>query len=369
MAEDTGGRLDAVVLAGGVALGAYQHGALEALLAAGVMPERVAATSIGAVNAALLLGGPAEDAADRIAGFWAAAAFSPPLPRPSPVGVWGADVVDRTLGFLSAAQAHLAGNPGLFRPRIPPGTDSGGVPSLYDNAPLRRKLEETVDFARLNRGAPRFSLLAVDIASGETVVYDTGAGDRIEPDHILAASGLMPEFAPVAIGGRVLGDGAFRRNAPLHLVLDDPDLRGRDFRLFVIDLFAADGARPATLGAAAERRLDLLFGGQTATTIEHAVREDRLRRLVGRLAGEDAEAMREAIAGDRLVVHLAHRSDGREAYSEKMFDFSRAMLETRRDQGRRDMAAALAVPVTAERPGLRVVRVRDGVASAGPLPG
>ncbi|WP_181704689.1 patatin-like phospholipase family protein [Chthonobacter rhizosphaerae] len=362
MSEASEGRMETVVLAGGVALGAYQGGALEAMAEAQVRPAWIAATSIGGVNGAILLGGPREDAAARLKAFWDAASFSPPVPRPSAVGWTGPDWMERALGLASAAQTHLAGNPGLFRPRVPPTTDSGGVPSLYDNAPLRRLLERSVDFDRLNDGAVRFTLLAVDVATGEEVVFDTAAGDRIGADHLIAASGLMPDFAPVAVAGRVLGDGAFRHNAPLHLVLGDPQARRRDLRCLVLDLFAVDGARPGSLGAAAERRLDLLFGGQTASILEAAGREDRLRRLIGRLAGDDEAARREAVTGDRLVVHMAYRNDGREAYSEKMFDFSRAMLDARWDRGRQDMAAALAVPGGAA--GLTVVRVREGRAAA-----
>ncbi len=54
-----------------MALGAYQAGALAVLVGeGGVTPSAVAGTSIGATNAAILVGNPAETRVERLLAFW-----------------------------------------------------------------------------------------------------------------------------------------------------------------------------------------------------------------------------------------------------------------------------------------------------------
>ena len=59
-----------LVLQGGGALGAYQVGVYEALHDAGIEPEWVIGTSIGAINAALIAGNPIEQRMGRLNAFW-----------------------------------------------------------------------------------------------------------------------------------------------------------------------------------------------------------------------------------------------------------------------------------------------------------
>src|SRR5258705_11593882 len=59
-----------LVLQGGGALGAYQVGVYEAMQEAGVEPDWVIGTSIGAINAALIAGNPPEQRFERLAEFW-----------------------------------------------------------------------------------------------------------------------------------------------------------------------------------------------------------------------------------------------------------------------------------------------------------
>ena len=59
-----------LVLQGGGALGAYQVGVFEALHDAGIEPDWVIGTSIGAINAALIAGTPSAQRMDRLNAFW-----------------------------------------------------------------------------------------------------------------------------------------------------------------------------------------------------------------------------------------------------------------------------------------------------------
>src|SRR5689334_20940363 len=59
-----------LVLQGGGALGAYQVGVYQALHEAGIEPDWVIGTSIGAINAALICGNEPAHRLDRLRSFW-----------------------------------------------------------------------------------------------------------------------------------------------------------------------------------------------------------------------------------------------------------------------------------------------------------
>src|SRR3954464_10007619 len=68
-----------LVLQGGGALGAYQVGVYEALAEAGVEPDWVVGTSIGAINAGLIAGSPKGERMDRLTDFWKRVESGPSL--------------------------------------------------------------------------------------------------------------------------------------------------------------------------------------------------------------------------------------------------------------------------------------------------
>src|SRR5262252_4583087 len=59
-----------LVLQGGGALGAYQAGVYQALHDAGIEPDWVIGTSIGAINGAIIAGNPSQRRLDRLHAFW-----------------------------------------------------------------------------------------------------------------------------------------------------------------------------------------------------------------------------------------------------------------------------------------------------------
>ena len=69
LAKDLPGRV-VLVLQGGGALGSYQAGVYQALHEAGVEPDWIIGTSIGAINASLIAGNPVEDRLLRLKEFW-----------------------------------------------------------------------------------------------------------------------------------------------------------------------------------------------------------------------------------------------------------------------------------------------------------
>jgi NTE family protein len=312
----------ALVLSGGVGLGAYQAGAYAALHAEEKLrPHWLAASSIGAVNAAVIAGSPADERIERLRALWRYDEHHDEFEHtPRLLDRW------RHLeNWVSAIGTRLAGSPGHFRPRAP--NPWRPFKSFYDLAPLTERIEELVDFDLLNSGGIRVTVAATDIETGELVLFDTEQGDRIGVDHLLASCGFLPEFAPVEIGGRLLGDGGLAANAPIEALRNRAD---GAMTCFVVDLFARDGARPADLETAVARKSDLVFANQTWQRLEAYCREQELR---AQLANE--KDLR------TTIYYLSYRPEWSEAGSERPYDYSSRSIATRWSAGEGDMAAAL----------------------------
>ena len=123
-----------LVLQGGGALGAYQVGVYQALHEAGIEPDWVIGTSIGAINASLIAGSEPADRLDRLRGV-----LVPRRARPaaSPVRRH-ADLAARWSPTCSPSRrgipAFFQPNPMAFLgPHVPLGPDAAGY---YDTAPL-----------------------------------------------------------------------------------------------------------------------------------------------------------------------------------------------------------------------------------------
>lgn len=338
-----------LILSGGSALGAYQGGAYETLDEHGFHPEKIFAVSSGAVNAALIAGNPPEKRISVLRSFWNTAvqdgawAFSP---------VWST-TWDSKRGH--AMQSLLLGSPAFFRARFPgilsmlPGmlTDTG----LVEFAPLRSRLEQLVDFERLNNGETRLVVVAVDANSGEEVRFDS-AKLTITIDHLLASSGFIPFFPPTRIDDRVMVDGGMTSNLPLEAALDEP---ATDDRLCIaLDLFRRIAPDFTSVGQAMDRQMELLLSTQSWRALQKLQQCHALRRQL-RLLGDHipkqqrgdptlASALAEGSKTEKATTLLMLSHAGVPHDSEmRAFDFSRPSLTERWEVGRTDMSHALEV--------------------------
>jgi NTE family protein len=288
----------------------------------------LAGSSTGAVTAAVIAGSPAEDRIDRLRQLWmdghtwhsieqATTRFA--IPR-------------HLQNWASALQTRVLGRAGHFHPRYLT-RPFGPFSSLYDLSPLRARLERLVDFGRLNSGEVRVCVAATDIQSGAPVLFDTAEGVRITMDHLLASCGYLPEFAPVDMDGRMLGDGGLSMNAPLEAVLLRSSQTAVEHVCFIVDLFARDGERPTGLETAMARKNDLLFGNQTFIRLEACRRESELR---DRLAATGMDT-RGSVSS---VFYLSYRPFREEAGPEKVFDLSLASAGDRWHAGALDAEEA-----------------------------
>lgn len=307
-----------LILAGGLALGAYQAGAYATLAADGRFTvSAVAGSSIGAINGAIILGNPAAVAAERLAAFWAQVAADPL----DPFGLGFAP--PRATSWASIAATRLTGVPGIARPR--PWALATGGSSLYGNEPLIRSLAQFVDFDRLN--ASRFIAVTTDLHSADAVAIDS-ARVAVAPEHLAAAGGLLPNFPAMALDGRWLGDGGLSANLPYEPFVAS-DRAGAPARLLAIELFAPRPGDPVTLGDAAERSNDVKYASQSRLRLAGLVRERALEA-----------ALHPERSGQRLA-QISYAGAHEKGGMEKMFDCSHAALRQRWDAGARDAAAVL----------------------------
>lgn len=341
-----------LVLQGGGALGSYQAGAYEALLAREEEVDWVAGISIGAINAALIAGNPRERRLQRLRAFWQRVSLDVPPSLslshpgggidPGPLRGWW----DQGMAMWGAWQ----GVPGFFRPRPPWDWWPRPPASLYDTEPLRQTLLELVDFDLLNDGPMRLSVGAVDVESGNFTYFDNRA-ERIGPEHIMASGALPPGFGAVQVGERWYWDGGIVSNTPLtHIVGHLPRDCHVAVTIFQIDLFSARGSLPGTLVEVVERQKDIQYSSRTRA-VSDWVRErqalhQRLRDMAALLPAEQQRSaeVRRLLAQTEdpsvALVHVIHRGKPYES-ANKGYEFSRLSMTEHWAAGLADMGASL----------------------------
>ena len=265
----------ALVLQGGGALGAYQAGVYEEIAKFPREPHWVAGVSIGAINAALIVGNAPARRVERLREFWTLVTS-----RVGGMLPWW-EVQQAAFHQFSAAVSASLGVTGFYTPRVPPpmfqpeGTDA--ALSWYDSAALRQTLEQLVDFDLINSGKVRLSVGAVNVRSGNSTYFDNTL-QRIGVEHIMASGALPPAFAPVMVDGEPYWDGGIVSNTPLQYVLDK---RGPQKLLVAqVDLFSARGALPTKLAGVMSRQKDIMYSSRTRFNTDQAARMQRDRRAM-----------------------------------------------------------------------------------------
>ncbi len=171
----------AFVLAGGGSLGAIQVGMLQVLLQAGLRPDFVVGSSVGAINAAYFAGSPDLAGVSRLADIWS--------------GLRRADIFPLT----------LSGALNLFR----------HPESIVDPGRLRLLVEANLAYEKLEDARIPLHVMATD-QQGVGVRLSSGSA----ADAIMASAAVPGIFPPVTIDGRPLMDGAIAANTPLRLAVE-----------------------------------------------------------------------------------------------------------------------------------------------------
>ncbi len=300
MSETSSKRLEVgVVLQGGGALGAYECGALNALLE--LMDEFAAhsheielkvvtGVSIGSINAACVVGAKTRsDARARLDALWDDLTLqAPPF-------------------WIRAAQRDLAyfGLPGFYAPR----PDFWTAPSwtyLYDTRPLLATLARHVDFNALNASPIAFAVTAVELVTGMLRIFANRPlgnvpATRIEPRHVLASGSLPPGFPWTEIDGMPYWDGGLVDNTPLGTAIDafstDRDV---DRMLVVMNLYPLRARLPRNLAGVEDRMHELSFGNRVRQDHDSARRINALVETIDELAEKIAPDDRSGWLNARL---------------------------------------------------------------------
>ena len=334
-----------LVFQGGGALGAYQAGVYEALHEAGVEPDWVVGTSIGAINAALIAGSPRDHRVERLAAFW---------DRVSNGKFMGMPVPD-WLGLPARNMATImTGLPAFFRPRpmafVNPFLPLGGdAAAYYSVEPLRELLGELIDFDQINRGAMRLSVGAAKVQNAEMVYFDS-RNEALSIDHVLASGALPPAFPAVRIDGELYWDGGILSNTPVEVVFDDNPRRSAT--VFAVHLWNPHGPEPDSIWQVMNRQKDLQYSSRAAQNIKRQRQLHRLRHVVTEIAKlvPDDAAPAERLAELRgygcdtrmNVIRLLAPSLENEDHS-KDIDFSPNGIRLRREAGYRHTREALSL--------------------------
>lgn len=350
----------ALVLQGGGALGAYQAGVYEALAEASLHPNWVAGISIGAINAALIAGNAPEARVEKLRAFWRTVTSDPWTDAFAAPSDLGGDVLRHWANHWHAAAAVMRGAEGFFSPRLVPAylapTGTAGAISFYDTSSLKTTLERLVDFDRINSGEMRFSVGAVNVATGNLICFDNRTHE-IRPEHIIASGALPPAFAPVEIEGEYYWDGGVVSNTPLQWIVETAERQ--DTLAFQVDLWSARGAVPRTLPEVMTRQKEIQYSSRTRARSDQFRKEQQLRSALTELISKLPEHLRDtpeyallAPETDRKVyniIQLIYQSRRAEGDS-KDFEFSARSMNDHWAAGLSDTVRTLRHPEVLERP-------------------
>jgi NTE family protein len=328
-----------LVLQGGGALGAYQVGVYQALHEAGIEPDWVIGTSIGAINAALISGNRPEDRLARLNEFWQR------VEQPSPL----TGLFDwMGLGnWLSNFNTVARGIPAFFTPnslaiggsKAEVGVESA---SYYSTAPLRETLNELVDFTYLCECRTRLTVGAVNACSGHMRYFDNRSAP-LTADHVMASGALPPAFGAIRIDGEPYWDGGIYSNTPIEAVLDDKPRR--DSLIFAVNVWHQTGPEPASIWQVMSRQKDIQYASRADSHIVRQKQIHRLRHVIRELHKQiprnrqnDEQVKELASWGCGTTMHVAHllapRVDGED--HSKDIDFTSAGIHARRSAGYAD---------------------------------
>lgn len=274
-----------LVLQGGGALGAYQAGVYQALHEAGIEPDWVIGTSIGAINASLIAGNAPEHRLARLREFWHRVEYC--LPANALAALPGGSPAARLMAIGYGLSEFFIPNPAAMFASLWP-LDAESV-ALYSTAPLRRTLTELVDFNRINRGETRISVGAANVCTSQMRYFDSrDAPIRIE--HVLASGALPPAFPAIRVDGELYWDGGVLSNTPLEAIFDDNPRRSA--LVFSVNVWNSNGAEPHTLAEVLNRQKDVQYTSRSYTQVARQQQIHKLRHVIAELTRRLPESER-----------------------------------------------------------------------------
>jgi NTE family protein len=326
-----------LVLQGGGALGAYQVGVYEALSEAGVEPDWVVGTSIGAINAGLIAGSPKGERVERLREFWKRVEHGPALGSFLPP--WMAASARNAVAVTNGVPAFFQPQPTAFlSPHVPLGPDAAGY---YTTKPLAETLGELIDFDQLNSGDVRLTVGASKVSNSEMVYFDSRDID-IDVRHIMASGALPPAFPAVRIDGELYWDGGILSNTPVEVVFDDNPRRSS--LVLAVHIWNPHGPEPRSIWEVMNRQKDLQYSSRSMAQIKRQRQLHRLRHIIAELSSmvpadkaKDKAVSEMRSYGCTTTMHVVRLLAPALEYEDhsKDIDFSPEGIRARREAGYR----------------------------------
>lgn len=266
-----------LVLQGGGALGAYQAGVYQALDEAGIEPDWVIGTSIGAINAGIIAGNRPGQRLPRLREFWSRMQRDPIAEMFCQVPGWGV--------MAANAMTVLGGLPAFFKPNPLAAIGLKLAPEAagyYSTAPLEKTLADLIDGEVLAAGATRLTVGAASVRTAEMRYFDSREAP-VSIRHIMASGALPPAFPAVRIDGELYWDGGILSNTPVEAVFDDNPRRSG--LVFTVNIWHAEGAEPDDMATVMARQKDVQYASRAASQIQRQKQIHRLRHIIAELAG------------------------------------------------------------------------------------
>ena len=300
-----------LVLQGGGSLGAFACGVFKALVKKNVRIDIVAGTSIGAVNAAIIVGSKNDHPEKDLEDFWMELAESNPTIIPD---VFVLDYDSKSKKYISkkissaSANAAMFGVPKMFIPvwsRWFPWSHNDDKDNnnnkiydhnntkqhlehyydflnprnwtyIYDHSPLAKTLDKYIDYKKLNLAGRkeelsevlRLIITAVDVMTARPLIFDN-AKMEIKAKHILASSGYpIYGFPWIKLEDNVYAwDGSLLSNTPVREILYASPRN--DKNIFIVENYPRKIQRlPSNMAEVESRAKDIIFSDKNMDNIK-----------------------------------------------------------------------------------------------------
>ncbi len=306
-----------LILQGGGSLGAFGCGVYKALVKNNINLDMIAGTSIGGVNAAIIVGSKREDNTDQLLeNFWLelSEGFAD-IDKLSPFSAWNwymktfqMPLKFDSYPFLSSLSAALAGieetyssnriemdvktkqmesffssfffgNSKMFIPRWAPEyalkDPEYFTPQrwtfLYDHSPLSKTLERYIDYDKLRpegNSKARLILTSVNVLNARPLTFDSYR-EQITAKHILATSAYPSyNFRWIEVKNGVFAwDGSLLSNTPLREVIAASPKR--DKRIYIVENYPKNiDSLPKNMPEVYHRARDIMFSDKTEHNVQ-----------------------------------------------------------------------------------------------------
>jgi len=297
-----------LVLQGGGSLGAFACGVFKALVKKNIRIDIVAGTSIGAVNAAIIVGSKSDHPEKELENFWIEVAESSPNIIPD---IFVFDYDNNAKKYISkkisaaSANAAMFGVPKMFTPvwwRWSPWShdedDNNKIYDrnnkrdqrehyydflnprnwtyFYDHSPLAKTLDRYIDYKRLNLAATkeklpdvlRLIITAVDVMTARPLIFDN-AKMEIKAKHILASSGYpIYGFPWIEVEDNVYAwDGSLLSNTTVREVIYASPRN--DKNIFIVENYPRKIQKlPSNMAEVESRAKDIIFSDKNMDNIK-----------------------------------------------------------------------------------------------------